>query len=37
LFDFQHTQFLLPCAVFLIDFTVPTCSKTHKNSIKTKS
>ena len=29
-FDFLHSLFLLPCAMFLMVFTVPTCSKTHK-------
>ena len=29
-FDFLHSLFLLPCAVFLMVFTVPTCSKTLK-------
>ena len=36
-FDFQHTLFLLPCAVFLIVSTVPTCSKTHKKQHKNKA
>ena len=28
--DFVHPLFLMACAVFLIDFTASTCSKTHK-------
>jgi hypothetical protein len=36
-FDFLHTQFLLPCAVFLIAFTVPACSKTHNKLHENKA
>ena len=37
LFDFLHTLLLLPCAMFLIDFTVPICSKTHHKLNKNKA
>ena len=37
LFDFLHPLFLMACAVFLIDVTASTCSKTHKNLNKHKA
>ena len=35
--DFLHPLFLMACAVFLIDFTVSACSKTHRKHDKHKA
>ena len=35
--DFLHPLFLMACAVFLIDFTVSACSKTHTKQNKNKA